>query len=169
NERPLMGSDVYFSAGTEYAHLLSERRQTDSETKVETVTNQDLNRFDFSPQIRYPFKKWGWLTANSTATLHDTYYTRILAVAPDGSLTTTLGDQGFNRHYLTLQSQITGPVFNRIWDTPTNGYAEKFKHSVEPFLNILKTTNVENFDRILYFDGVDVAVGGTNYTYGITN
>ena len=27
-------------------------------------------------------------------------------------------------------------MFNRVWDTPDNGYAEKFKHSIEPVLTI---------------------------------
>ena len=54
-----------------------------------------------------------------------------------------------------------GPVFNRIWDTPNNGYAEKFKHAIEPFLNISKTSSIDNFDRIVKLDGIDSIVGGT--------
>jgi LPS-assembly protein len=170
NERPLLGSQLYFSLAGEYAHPLSERRQTDTTTGVETVDNQSLNRLDLFPQVRYPFKKWGWLTANSTASFRDTYYTRILTPRdPDGIVPQTILDEGFNRRYFTFTSQIVGPVFNRIWDTPNNGYAEKFKHSIEPFLNIQKTTNVENFDRVVYSDGVDLAVGGTQYVYGVTN
>ncbi len=170
NERPLLGSQLYFSVGSEYAHPLNERRFTDTSTGVETVDNQSLNRFDVTPQIRYPFKKWAWLTANSTVSFRDTYYSRVLSPKdPEGVEPQTILDEGFNRHYFTLQTQILGPVFNRIWDTPENGYAEKFKHSIEPFLSIQKTTNVENFDRVVYSDGVDFAVGGTNYAYGITN
>ena len=41
-----------------------------------------------------------------------------------------------NRQFYTLQSQLTGPVFNRVWDTPDNGYAEKFKHSIEPYVTV---------------------------------
>ena len=38
-------------------------------------------------------------------------------------------DKPLNRPFFTFQTQIVGPVFNRIWDTPNNGYAEKFKHT----------------------------------------
>ena len=170
NERPVLGSQVYFSAAGEVAHLLTERRQTDPETDITNIDSQNLSRVDFNPQIRYPFKKWAWLTANSTVSFRDTYYTRVLTPRdPDNAVQQTILDEGFNRRYFTLQTQIVGPLFNRIWDTPTNGYAEKFKHSIEPFLTIQKTTNVENFDRVVYFDGVDSAVGGTRLDYGLAN
>ena len=51
-----------------------------------------------------------------------------------------------NRPVLNLQAQFVGPVFNRIWDTPRNGYAEKFKHSIEPFVTVDRTTSVEKFN-----------------------
>jgi hypothetical protein len=74
-----------------------------------------------------------------------------------------------NRQYFSVQSQIVGPVFNRIWDTPRNSYAEKFKHTIEPFLNVQETSSVDNFRQILVTDGVDNITGGTNLTYGLAN
>ena len=64
---------------------------------------------------------------------------------------------------------MVGPVFNRIWDTPDNGYAEKFKHSIEPFLTVQRTSSIDNFDRIIQLDGTDYFVGGTQFTYGLNN
>jgi hypothetical protein len=60
-------------------------------------------------------------------------------------------------------------VFNRVWDTPENGYAEKFKHSIEPVLTINRTSNVENINEIVKLDGVDNYIGGTTLTYGLNN
>jgi hypothetical protein len=69
-----------------------------------------------------------------------------------------------------VQSQIVGPVFNRIWDTPENGYAEKFKHTIEPFLTASRTSAIDNFDNIVKIDGTDNYVGGTTQlTYGVNN
>ena len=65
-----------------------------------------------------------------------------------------------NRRFFTAQAQITGPVFNRIWDTPDNGYAEKFKHSIEPTVSIQRTSSIDNFNGIVKLDGVDYVVGG---------
>ena len=46
-------------------------------------------------------------------------------------------------------------MFNRIWDTPDNGYAEKFKHTIEPFVNLTRTSSIDNFARIVKLDGTD--------------
>jgi hypothetical protein len=174
NERPLGSSDLYFSVGTEFARFLSDSRSSTTDlitnTTVLTEMNNDVSRFDFSPQLRYPFRRWGWLTANSTIGWRDTFYSRILTpVDPTGAVQQTLANESYDRRFFTFQTQIVGPVFNRIWDTPNNGYAEKFKHSIEPFLTIQKTSNIENFDRIQQFDAVDAYVGDTQFTYGVTN
>jgi hypothetical protein len=125
-----------------------------------------VNRLDFNPQVRFPFKKWQWFTVNSTASWRDTYYTRSLSAA-DASVVT---DDPLNRRFFTLQTQMTGPVFNRIWDTPNNEYAEKFKHTIEPFLGISRTSSIDSFNQIIQIDGTDTLVGGTTqYNYGVNN
>jgi hypothetical protein len=129
-----------------------------------------VSRVDVAPQIRYPFKKWQWLTVNTTTLWRETYYTRSHPDSGD-PLTTSpdVVNEAVSRPVFAVQSQIVGPVFNRIWDTPNSGYAEKFKHTVEPYLNIQWTAPVENFNRIIAFDGIDNYVGGATYTYGINN
>jgi LPS-assembly protein len=162
NERPLLGSPLYFSVGTEVAHLLSERKDT---AQPANDTNSSLSRFDVNPQIRYPFKKWQWFTVNSTVSWRDTYYSR--SVDP---VTNQVADDNVNRRFFSMQSRLVGPVFNRIWNTPDNGYAEKFKHSIEPVFGITRTSSVDNFNRIVRLDGTDSIVGGTTYVnYGLNN
>jgi len=158
NERPLLGQFLYFGVGSEFASLLLDRRTA--------VGNDDssLSRLDFAPQIRFPFKKWQWFTVNSTAGWRDTFYTR------SRDLTTNqIVDDDLNRRYFSLQTQIVGPVFNKIWDTPGNGYAEKFKHSIEPSLTVQRTSAIDNVNQIVLFDGIDFAIGGTRYTYALNN
>jgi hypothetical protein len=61
-------------------------------------------------------------------------------------------------------------VLNRVWNTPGNGYAERFKHTVEPFLNVQRTSSIDNFSKIVQIDGTDSVVGNaTSYTYGVRN
>ena len=79
------------------------------------ASTPSLSRLDFSPQIRYPFKKWQWFTVNSTVELarhllHAQLRRRptIRPVRPS-----TIVDEGLNRQYFTFQAQIVGPVFNR--------------------------------------------------------
>ena len=168
NERPILNTPAYFSVSTEYAQILNER----NDTRVpEPERNANRSRFDFAPQLRYPFKKWQWFTVNSTVLFRETYYSRsyLPTVADPTRPTTIVVDVPINRPVLNLQAQIVGPVFNRIWDTPRNGYAEKFKHSVEPFVTVDRTTAVEKFNFIPSFDNIDRYVGGTAFNYGIAN
>jgi len=162
---------LYFTVASEYANLLRDTRSI-NEAGVVADTNQGLSRLDISPQIRYPFKKWQWFTVNSTASWRDTFYTRSCSPSSDPAAqcsATNITDASLNRRYFSLQSQIVGPVFNRIWDTPDNGYAEKFKHSIEPFFTVQRTSSVDNFRQIVVSDGVDGITGGTNLSYGVAN
>jgi hypothetical protein len=167
NERPIYrGSPVYFSAGTEFVQLKRQRKT------ALFVDDSSLSRIDVNPQVRYPFKRWQWFTVNSSLGWRETFYTRSLV--PDAFDPVTgspvLVDRAINRQFFTMQAQAVGPVFNRIWNTPNNGYAERFKHTVEPFLNVQRTTAINNFDRIVKTDGVDWYVGNTtSYTYGVNN
>jgi LPS-assembly protein len=164
NERPILNSPAYFSVTTEYARMLRDSKTADIEV------NTGLSRFDVSPQLRYPFKKWQWFTVNSTLNWRNTYYTRSLEPTGDPTVPPSkLVNVGLNRPVFSFGSQIVGPVFNRVWDTPDNGYAEKFKHTIEPFIVVDRTASVDNFDRIVQFDGIDSFVGGTRYTYGLNN
>ena len=166
NERPVPNTPLYVSLGGDYAHLLSLGREG------ETEVDRGLTRINFSPQVRFPFKKWQWFTANSTVTWLDTYYTRSYDLTTIDPLTGQFAivDDNLNRRYLALQTQLTGPVFNRVWDTPDNRYAEKFKHTIEPFVNLTRTSLIDNYAQIVKLDGADFNVGGlTTYTYGVTN
>ncbi|MGH9329664.1 MAG: LPS assembly protein LptD, partial [Vicinamibacterales bacterium] len=79
-------------------------------------------------------------------------------------------NEGLGRRYFDLQSTITGPAFTRIFNTPGSGYADKFKHVIEPSVNLQRTTAVDEFDRIVKLDGTDSVVGGvTRIAYGLTN
>ena len=174
NERPILDSPAYFSISAEYVNTLRATKfsTTDADTGVSAVNVIDtgLSRIDVFPQIRYPFKKWQWFTVNSTLSYRETYYTRSYEPADGAAVAPTkVLDAGLNRTIYTIQSQIVGPVFNKVWDTPDSGYAEKFKHSIEPVLTVSRTSSVDNVDRIVKLDGIDNFVGGTTLTYGLNN
>ena len=173
NERPIGGTPAYFSVTTDAAHYVRESRGT----TTDPVTNETVNitsdfglsRFDLAPLIRYPFKRWQWFTVNNTITWHETYYTRTYALDDNGVPTNVVIDKGLNRPVFMYQAQIVGPVFNRVWDTPGNGYAEKFKHTIEPVLTVSKTSTIDDFQRIVQTDGTDSFVTGVQYAYGLNN
>jgi lipopolysaccharide assembly outer membrane protein LptD (OstA) len=187
-ERPLFaGSQVYFAANGQYAHLVNEIKTIDQTTGDPLDINRSVDRFDFSPTIRYPFKKWQFFTVNTTIQWRDTFYTRSLdpvgLADPNigANLDGTVG-QSVNRQYTTIQAQITGPVFSRVFNTPGNGYAEKFKHTIEPVFTVSRVTGIPadltptyntaglSTSRIITNDSTDSVVGGTtNLSYGLNN
>ena len=125
-----------------------------------------LSRFDLSPQLRYPFRKWSWFTVNSTINWRETYYTRSYLV----DQTSPIVDEGLNRSFFDFRSQLIGPVFTRIFNTPDSGYAERFKHTIEPYVTLSRTSAIDDYDRIVKLDGLDYTVGNTtSYTYGLNN
>jgi hypothetical protein len=177
SERPLFpGAQLYFGATGEFVHLSNIVNAPDPTTQTETSIDHSLNRLDFSPSIRFPFTKLQWLTINSSVQFHDTYYTRgyirpNVYGDPDPSTNIVVGE-GINRRYAQVQAQITGPTFSRIFDTPGNGYAEKFKHTIEPSFTITRITSIDDTlrQRIVINDGTDLVAGGsTNVSYGLTN
>jgi len=158
-EKPIPGTPAYFSLNGEFAALESVYRRTDS------VTDSGLSRLDFLPTVRVPFTALRWLTLNSSVSWRGTWWSRSRIES-----TNILLDQGIARQFVQLDARVVGPVLNRVWTTPDNGYADKFKHTVEPFLNFQYVTKVDNFDEIIQLDGTDYIVGGTTrLQYGVTN
>jgi LPS-assembly protein len=158
-DKPLFGSPIYFSMSGEAAHLLAERR-----TPTATI-DQSLSRFDIFPRIRFPFTKWQFLTISTSAAFRETYWTE----RRDSKTGLNLQDP-INRDYYDLAVQITGPVFSRIFNHPGSGYAEKLKHSIEPFLNIERISPIDDFSKYVQLDGTDTIVGrSTRLSYGVAN
>jgi hypothetical protein len=134
----------------------------------DAVADTSLGRFDVNPQLRYPFKRWQWFTVSTSLSWRDTFYTRSDANPQPGF--PLLIDEDVNRQFFTVSAQAVGPVFVRVFDTPGSGYAERFKHTIEPYLNIQRTSPIENYERIVYTEGIDGIVGSsTSMAYGLRN
>ncbi len=157
-ERKIGGSPLYFGVNSEYVTLV--RSTTTNSVRTQ---DQGLSRVDINPTLRIPFTRWPFLTFNSIVSWRGTYWTESLddrrAQVPEP----------IGRRLFDFQTRITGPVFNRIWNTPDNGYAQKFKHVVEPTFSIQRTTSVDNFRHIVQLEGADWTVGGTRLNYGLSN
>ncbi len=69
-----------------------------------------------------------------------------------------------------MRTSLTGPILTKVWNTPESGYAERFKHVVEPEFVIQRTTTFDDYDSIVKIEGGDYTYGGTTrVTYGVTN
>ena len=158
SERPVGRSPIYVAVGTEYVTLLRENRAGTS------VRDNSLTRVDVLPSVRVPFTRWPFLTVNTSLAWRYTYWTE--------SVDPVLGqtEVGFDRRYFDLQTQIIGPVFTRIWDTPDHGYAQKFKHVIEPSISVQRVSPIDDYERIVRLESTDFVVGDvTRVAYALTN
>ncbi len=157
-ERSFLGSPVYLAFTTEYANLLRTTKFVDDEIE------SGLGRFDVNPTIRVPFTRWPFLTLNSSIGWRQTYWTESIDEIK-GQV-----ENGISRSFVDMQSQITGPVFVKVWDTPDSAYSERMKHVIEPWVNLQRVTAIDNFDQIVQLEGTDSIVGNvTQIRYGLNN
>ena len=156
----LFGTPIYASVNTEFARIPNEQINDGVVTSDRT-----LNKVDLSPMLRMPLSRLTYLSANATASYRTTYYSR--SVDAKGDLT----DAALTRQFLSLRSELIGPVLTKIWDTPTRTTTERMKHVIEPTFVMDYTTEISNQARVpVLNDASDFVVGGAaRVTYGVTN
>ena len=52
-----------------------------------------------------------------------------------------------SRQLFDLRADVTGPTFTRVFDTPGNGYAARWKHVIQPTFSISKTSRAWAISR----------------------
>jgi LPS-assembly protein len=156
----LFGSPVYASMNAEYS-FLPNRSVADG-----IVTRDDSHsRLDVVPTVRIPMSRLPFLSVNTSATYRTTRYSR----SADASGSTL--EEPYLRQYMSMRSEIIGPVFTRIFDRPESDYAERLKHVIEPAFTVDVTSRIADYSSTpLVSDVSDFVVSGaTRLTYGITN
>ena len=155
---------IYYSLGSEWVNVT----RLDREEATNTEYDQGLQRFDLTPTVRVPFNKWPYLTFNSSVAYHFTRYSE--SYVKDLDNRDVQAEVPLTRRYWDLRTDIVGPKFTKVWDTPDNGYAEKYKHTIEPMFTIQRLTSFDGYDRIPKLEGYDFTYGGTTrIAYGIVN
>ena len=150
---------LYFTAAGEYASIV--RFDTADDVKI---NDQSLTRINLSPSLQFPLTKWPFLSVRSSLTWHNTYWTESLGTDRRQV------DESLFRQYYDMRTSFTGPILTKVWNTPNTGYAERFKHVIEPEVVVQRTTTFDDYDSIVKIDGSDYTFGGTTrVTYGVTN
>jgi LPS-assembly protein len=156
----LFGSPVYASMNTEYEYLPS-RVLRDGEV----ARDDSHGRIDVMPTLRVPLSTLPFLSVNTSASYRATRYSR--SAGPTGG---TIGDP-YLRQYSSLDTDIVGPVFTRIWDRPDSVFAERLKHVVEPTFSLGLTSRIEDYTStpVTTDQSEFVVSGAADFTYGLTN
>lgn len=154
NSRPtnLGPTPLLFWFGSE----VSDFSRTNGDTQV------NYKRFDVVPSISYPFTKLSYLTFRTTLTARYSYYTA-QAAGPK------IIDEPIDRRYAELKFDARGPTFARIFNTPGNFYADRYKHVIEPQIVWSYRTRVDTFKQIPKFDSKDYIPGTNQVSFQLVN
>ena len=139
---------------------------TESSSLTRTIQGeqQTYQRYDLLPTVSYPFTGLSWLTARGTALARYTYYSASL----DDSDVLQEGEP-IDRNYYEFRLDTRGPTFARIFNTPDNFYASRYKHVIEPQLVWSYRSRVDGFDDIPKFDGQDYIPGTNQLAFSLVN
>ena len=160
-EKPLGRTHIYFGAAADATSFI---RQQDL---AQPQTDRSLLRVDMSPTIRAPLSRLSFLTVSTAATLRLTYWTKSQTVT-DG--VPVIEGRTLTRELVDLRADVKGPVFAKIWTPGENGYADQFKHLIEPRISISWLSAFDRFNDVVQIDSIDTLVGGTTtITYGVDN
>lgn len=153
------GTPIYASLNTEYL-FQPNRRLLDGVV----VSDESLGRIDIAPALRVPLSRLTYLSVTTNAAYRATHFSR--SIDASGAFV----DDPVTRQYLSLQTDVIGPVLSKIWDTPASGFSDRMKHVIEPTFSAEYITEVANQARVPITDSSIVAVGGAmTLTYGVTN
>src|SRR5688572_1628258 len=164
---------IYASVTSDYVRIES---NSFDEDRVQLL-NQGLHRIDVTPAIRFPFNKLAFLAVNASARFPNTFWSdsvlldAITGKPVEDTLTGVDKRTGSSlaRRYVELSAEVNGPTLVRIWDAPKASYAQRFRHSIEPFLNVTYRTSIKNFDQIPKLESSDQIVGNaTSFAYGMS-
>ena len=162
----IFGTPIYASANSEYA-FIPNRQLGDSngDGHREVLSDLSLAKWDIAPSLRVPLSRLTYLSANTSASYRSTFYSR--SYDANKNLTSA----NLLRQFLTMRTEIIGPVLTKIWDTPESTHTERMKHVIEPTVAVDYTTEFDNQARVPNTNDVtDQIVGGAaRVTYGVTN
>jgi LPS-assembly protein len=158
-DRPIGGSRVYYGASGDAAYLV---RQNDLK---DPATDRSLWRFDTRPTLRAPLSRLPYLSATGQVSWRLTRWSE--SIDPATGLVVPLA---ITRQLAEMNATVVGPVLARVFQTPNNGYAERFKHLIEPSFRLSRTTPFTGYQRVVKTDYVDGVVGGTTtFNYRLSN
>jgi hypothetical protein len=137
------------------------------------VISSNIDRVDIQPVIRFPFTRLPFLSLNTSLMWRNTFWSNSLAPDPLNPGPDPLTPTNFvpstaaiSRRFLEMTANANGPTVVKIWDASN----KRFKHSIEPFVQVTHRTAIKNVDRIVQNDNyVDGILGNmTQYAYGAT-
>ena len=143
--RQVADTPFYFSMESSASRL-----RTGAVIGTERIVDADYFRTDIFPTLSMRLRTPQWLSVKPQVSVRQTWYS-----ASRDPLTNTVDDEeSISRFYAQGLVELVGPSFSRVFDRPAGGFS-RFKHVIEPRFTYLRTTDVDDQNRIPSFDIVD--------------
>ena len=131
----------------------------------DSLTDRGVWRLDGAPNVRATLSTLDYLYVTTAASWRLTRWSD--SIDP---LTGDPASVALNRSLLDVRADVAGPILERIWKTPKNGYADAFKHRIEPRIGVQWLSAFDRFNQVVRNDYTDQQVGGTTtINYSLTN
>jgi LPS-assembly protein len=126
-------------------------------------------RFDFHPELSYPFSADGWHLRASVG-VRDTLYSRSRVTPYAPGAVPVERPNGLNRADIETEMDMRAPVVERTFNSAgvEKMFGRDLKHTIEPELTYRYVSGVNNFLNVLRFDDVDVVSDTNELEYGVT-
>ncbi len=116
----------------------------------ERTIDADYYRTDVFPTVSMRLRTPQWLSVKPQVSVRQTWYS-----ASRDEVTQEIDDEeAVSRFYGQGQVEVVGPSFSRVFNKPRGGFS-RFKHVIEPRFRYVRTTDVNDQNKILRFDTVD--------------
>jgi LPS-assembly protein len=158
--KPIGRTKITFGANAQLSGIQNQLNASDPST------NKGLWRFDASPTISAPLSKLAFLSANVSGSWRITHWTDSL-----DPVTGLRESVSITRPLTEVRADVVGPVVEKVFQTPDNGFADKFKHVIEPRVSVAWLSPFEHVNNVINNDySVDCLVGGnTTVSYALFN
>jgi len=159
SQAPLFGTKITFTASLDTTNAVKFDDVAKQETRLE------LFRTDGSVTVRAPLSLGSAFGLEAGVNVRRTDWS-VSRNAETGEIVKA----PITRRLIETRLRIRGPNFTRVFNTPGNGFAERFKHVIEPSVTISRTSSFDRFKQVVHFDSTDTILGGvTSIAYGISN
>jgi hypothetical protein len=150
-DTPIRRSAIYAGFWAEGGRIV---RQDNVE---DPATDRTLWRIDASPSVRLPVSRLPFLSATASASWRFTQWSESRDPVTREPIAVMLTRQLFE-----MRGRVVGPIVSRVFQTPGSGYAERFKHVIEPSVDISWKSPFDRLNRVVDNEPyVDSVVGGT--------
>lgn len=159
SEAPLLGTRIYVGGSFDASNTVRYDDVDRPDTRLAVF------RTDGSATVRVPLSFGSAVRLNASVTARRTDWNLTRDPVSGAFVNKPLA-----RRLIETRARIVGPVFTRVYNTPGNGFAERFKHVIEPAVSVQRTSSFDRFRQVVQNDGVDTVLGGvTQVAYSLAN